>query len=52
MTPASTRSTSPVPRITSSVTTKTRRAPSFWNSNPVESSRSRPAMTRVVAAYW
>ena len=29
-------STRPVPRITSSVTTKTRRAPSFWNSKPVE----------------
>ena len=51
-TPASTRSTRPVPRITSSVTTKTRRAPSFWNSKPVELSRSRPEITRVVPAYW
>ena len=52
VTPASTRSTSPVPRITSSVTMKTRRAPSFWNSKPADSSRSRPAMIRVVEAYW
>ena len=52
MTPASMRSTRPVPRITSSVTTNTRRAPSFWNSNPVELRRSRPAITRVVEAYW
>ena len=50
--PASTSSTRPVPRITWSVTTKMRRAPSFWNSNPVDSSRSRPAITRVVSAYW
>jgi hypothetical protein len=50
--PASTRSTRPVPRITSSVTRKTRRAPSFWNSKPVDSSRPRPAMIRVVDAYW
>ncbi len=52
VTPASTRSTSPVERITESVTTNTRRAPSLRNSKPVESSRSRPAITRVVATYW
>ncbi len=50
--PASTRSTRPVPRITWSVTRKTRRAPSFWNSKPVDSSRLRPEITRVVPAYW
>ena len=52
VTPASTRSTRPVPRITPSVTMKTRRAPSFWNSKPVDSSRLRPEITRVVPAYW
>jgi hypothetical protein len=46
------RSTRPVPRITSSVTTKTLLAPSFWSSNPVELRRSRPAITRDVEAYW
>jgi hypothetical protein len=51
-TPASTLSTRPVPRTTGSVTTKTRRAPSFLNSKPVDSSRSRPAITRVGEAYW
>ena len=50
--PASTRSTSPVPLITSSVTTNTRCAPSFWNSKPAEPSRSRPAITRVLDTYW
>src|SRR5215211_3408660 len=50
--PASTLSTRPVPRTTWSVTRKTRCAPSFWNSKPVEPSRSRPAIIRVVPAYW
>jgi hypothetical protein len=52
VTPAATRSTSPVPRTISSVTMKTRRAPSFWNSKPVDSRRSRPEITRVGLAYW
>ena len=51
-TPSSARSTRPVPRITSSVTTNTRAAPSFWNSNPAEPIRSRPEITRVVERYW
>ena len=50
--PACTLSTSPVARMTPSVTTRTRVAPSFLNSKPVDSRRSRPAITRVVEAYW
>ncbi len=50
--PASTFSTRPVPRTPGSVTTKTRCAPSFWNSKPVDESRSRPAITRVRSACW
>ncbi len=52
VTPASARSTRPVPRITSSVTTKTRWAPSFWNSKPVDPIRSRPEITRVGSVCW
>ena len=51
-TPASTLSTSPVPRITSSVAISTRSAPSFANSKPVLEIRSRPAITRVGLANW
>ena len=51
-TPACTLSIRPVPRITSSVTMKTRLAPSFMNSKPVLSSSPRPAITRVWSTYW
>jgi hypothetical protein len=34
------------------VTTKTRRAPSLRNSKPADPIRSRPAITRVLDAYW
>ena len=50
--PASTFSTSPVPRITCVGHEEHPAAPSFWNSKPVDSSRSRPAITRVGEAYW
>ena len=51
--PPRTLSTRPVPRITSSVTTKTRlRALLLELEARSTPSRSRPAITRVVEAYW